>query len=108
MTRHRRSSIYIDDFKAKKEYKYAAGSSSFFIERRAYSHNQLDSYFISGRKETTKNQEIEYKVHILRLRADQKHDLQLDPSHVPTPVLNERLSQSFHVSSESVVKCVTG
>jgi hypothetical protein len=51
-----------------------------------------------------KNQEIEYKVHVLRLLADQRHNLQLDPSYVPTPVLNERLSQSFYVSSENVVK----
>jgi hypothetical protein len=88
----------------KKDHKYAAGLSDLFIKRRAYSHNRLDSYFISGRKEIMKNQEIEYKVHILRLLADQRHNLQLDPSYVPTPVLNERLSQSFYVSSEDVVK----
>ncbi|KAH8980307.1 hypothetical protein EDB92DRAFT_1937150 [Lactarius akahatsu] len=56
------------------------------------------------RKETLQNQEVEYKIHILRLLADQKHNLQLDPSYVPVPVLNERLSQSFHVPSETVVK----
>ena len=50
---------------------------------------------------------IEYTIHILRLQSDQKHNLQLDPSYVPTPVLNERLSQSFHVPSETVVKLVT-
>jgi len=43
-------------------------------------------------------------VHTLHLQADQKHKLQLDPSDVPTPVLNERLAQSFHVPSETVVK----
>ncbi|KAI9450273.1 hypothetical protein BJY52DRAFT_1357697 [Lactarius psammicola] len=73
-----RNSIYIDDFRTKKEHQYAS-----------------DSYFISGRKETLQNQEIEYKIHILRLLADQRHNLQLDPSYVPIPVLNERLSQSF-------------
>ncbi|KAI9443992.1 hypothetical protein H4582DRAFT_2095349 [Lactarius indigo] len=82
-----RNSIYIDDFRTKKEHQYAS-----------------DSYFISGRKETLQNQEVEYKIHILRLLADQKHNLQLDPSYVPIPVLNERLSQSFHVPSETVVK----
>ena len=50
---------------------------------------------------------IEYTVHILRLQSDQKHNLQLDPSFVPTPVVNERLSQSFHVPSETVVEFVT-
>jgi hypothetical protein len=52
------------------------------------------------------DQEIEYTVHILRLQADEMHTLQLDPSYVPTPILNERLSQSFHLSSETVVKFV--
>ncbi|KAI9455154.1 hypothetical protein BJY52DRAFT_1122135, partial [Lactarius psammicola] len=67
-------------------------------------HNPLDSYTISGRKESVQNQEIEYKIHVLRLFAEQKHNLQLDPSYVPIPVLNERLSQSFRVSTETVVK----
>ncbi|KAH8977868.1 hypothetical protein EDB86DRAFT_3091364 [Lactarius hatsudake] len=82
-----RNSIYIDDFRTKKEHHFAS-----------------DSYFIGGRKETLQNQEVEYKIHILRLLADQKHNLQLDPSYVPVPVLNERLSQSFRVPSETVVK----
>jgi hypothetical protein len=68
---------------------------------------RLDSYFVSGRKESLQNEEIEYEIHILRLLADQRHNLQLDPSYVPMPVLNERLSQSFHVPPEIVVKCVT-
>ena len=53
------------------------------------------------------DQEIEYTVHILRLQADERHSLQLDPSYVPTPVLNERLAQSFHIHSDTVVKFVT-
>jgi hypothetical protein len=70
-------------------------------------HYRIDSYFISGRKESLQNKEIEYKIHILRLLADQRHNLQLDPSYIPIPVLNERLSQSFHVPPEIAVKCVT-
>ena len=53
------------------------------------------------------DQEIEYTMHILRVQADEKHSQQLDPSYVPTPVLNERLTQSFHIPSETVVKFVT-
>ncbi|KAH9031719.1 hypothetical protein EDB84DRAFT_1578728 [Lactarius hengduanensis] len=79
-------SVYIDDFRRNKEHQNAA-----------------DSYFISGRKEL-KIQEIEYKIHILRLLADERHNIQLDPSYVPIPVVNERLSQSFRVPSETVVK----
>ncbi|KAF8270133.1 hypothetical protein EI94DRAFT_1572289 [Lactarius quietus] len=96
--------IHIDDFRTKKEHQFAAGLLDLLVQRCAYPHNRLDSYFISGRKESLQNEEIEYKVHILRLLADEKHSLQLDPSYVPTPVLNERLSQSFYVPSEIVVK----
>ncbi|KAH9005502.1 hypothetical protein EDB86DRAFT_1450616 [Lactarius hatsudake] len=54
---------------------------------------------------STRFPEIEYKIHILRLLVDQRHNnIQLDPSYVPIPFLNERLSQSFRVPSETVVK----
>ncbi|KAH9023376.1 hypothetical protein EDB85DRAFT_2184321 [Lactarius pseudohatsudake] len=86
LTRRRGDSVYIDDFRTNKEHQNAA-----------------DSYFISGRREL-KIQEIEYKIHILRLLADKRHNIQLDPSYVPIPFLNERLSQSFRVPSETVVK----
>ena len=63
-----------------------------------------DSYFVSGRQESLQNQEIEYHVHRLSLLADQRHNLQLDSSYVPTPILNERLSQSFRIPSEIIVR----
>ena len=68
----------------------------------------LESYFLSGRIETLKNQEIECKVHILRLLTDQKHNPQLDPTYVPIPVPNNWLSHSFRVPSDTLVKCVIG
>ena len=57
-----------------------------------------------GRKKCQQYQEIEYHVHRLRLLTEQKHNLQLDPSSVPTPILNDRLSQSFRVSYDTTVK----
>ncbi|KAI0250862.1 hypothetical protein BJV78DRAFT_1127282, partial [Lactifluus subvellereus] len=59
---------------------------------------------VSGRRGLLQNQEIEYHVHCLRLLADQRHNLKLDPSSVPTPILNEGPSQSFCIPSETVVK----
>jgi hypothetical protein len=75
------------------------------MKRKPSPDSRTDYYFISGRKETWQNEEIEYAVHILRFLADQRHDLK-HPSYLPTPVLNEQVSQ-FHVSSENVVKYVT-
>ena len=106
LTYRRRSSIHIDQYRTKKAHHYATGLSDLLVMCRTSLHNRLDSYFISGRKETLQNQEIEYDVHILRLLTDQKHNLQLDPSYVPVPVLNERLSYSFHLPSDTVVMWV--
>jgi len=66
--------------------------------------SRTETYFIRGRQESLQNQEIEYHVHALRLFAEQSHNVQLDPSFVPTPVLNERLSHSFRVPFDTVVK----
>ncbi|KAI9460718.1 hypothetical protein F5148DRAFT_1377366 [Russula earlei] len=82
-----RRTVFIDRFESKKEHYYSP-----------------ESYFISGRQESLQNQEIEYEVHTLRLLADHRHNLQLDPSFVPTPMVNDRLSQSFRVSSDIVVR----
>ncbi|KAI0297435.1 hypothetical protein BC826DRAFT_166673 [Russula brevipes] len=82
-----RKTIYVENFTTKKERFYTQAS-----------------YFISGRQESQQNQECEYHIHTLRLPAEQKHNLQLDPSFVPTPMLQERLSQSFRVPSDTIVK----
>ena len=63
-----------------------------------------ETYFISGRQELLQSQEIEYQVHTLRIHAEHCHNIQLDHSFVPTPSLSERLSHSFRVSSDTVVK----
>jgi len=61
-------------------------------------------YFISGREESQRGAEIEYRIHLLRLREDESQKVQLNPSYVPTPILEERLNNSFRVSSSTVVK----
>ncbi|KAI0302836.1 hypothetical protein B0F90DRAFT_1667445 [Multifurca ochricompacta] len=58
----------------------------------------------SGRHELLPEEEIEYQVHLLHLHTDQRHNLQQDPSFVPTPVVNQRLSGSFHVPPGTLVK----
>ena len=99
-------SLHIDKFGAKKENYYSPGLLIYPDQPKAYLNSLTVSYSIKGRQESQQNQEIEYHVHTLRLRTEQKHNLQLDPSFVPTPILNERLSQSFRVSSDTIVKCV--
>ncbi|KAH9171596.1 hypothetical protein EDB89DRAFT_2243400, partial [Lactarius sanguifluus] len=65
-----------------------------------------DTYYISGRKEFLREAEIEHRIHLLHLRADERQKVQLDTSYVPVPILEERLTHSFCVSSSTVVKYV--
>ncbi|KAH9005522.1 hypothetical protein EDB86DRAFT_3240052 [Lactarius hatsudake] len=65
-----------------------------------------ETYYISGRQESLQEDEIEYRIHLLHLRADESQKVQLDPSYVPTPILEERLTHSFRVSSSTTVKYV--
>ncbi|KAI9450271.1 hypothetical protein BJY52DRAFT_1227294 [Lactarius psammicola] len=73
----------------------------FEVRKSSYSR---DTYYISGRQESLREAEIEHRIHLLHLRADEVHRVQLDPSYVPTPILEERLTHSFHVSSSTTVK----
>ena len=42
------------------------------------------------------------------MRADDKQKMQLESSYVPTPILEERLTHSFRVSSLITIKYVLG
>ncbi|KAI9450269.1 hypothetical protein BJY52DRAFT_196728 [Lactarius psammicola] len=81
-----RTTIYLDVFKVRKS---------------TYSS---DTYYISGRQESLREAEIEHRIHLLHLRADERQKVQLDPSYLPTPILEERLTHSFRVSPLTVVK----
>ncbi|KAF8261846.1 hypothetical protein EI94DRAFT_1705222 [Lactarius quietus] len=74
----------------------------FEVKKAKYSRDT--TYNISGRREILQGDEIEYRIHLLHLRADESHKVQLDPSYVPTPTLEKRLTHSFRVSSSTVVK----
>ncbi|KAH9039442.1 hypothetical protein EDB83DRAFT_2228401 [Lactarius deliciosus] len=76
------------------------------LQSGCVSYIQTDTYYISGRKEFLREAEIEHRIHLLHLRADERQKVQLDPSYVPVPILEERLTHSFCVSSSTVVKYV--
>ncbi|KAH9171591.1 hypothetical protein EDB89DRAFT_1852099 [Lactarius sanguifluus] len=74
------------------------------LRSRRVSYTRVDTYYISGRQEHLRDDETEYRIYLLQLRADEKHKVQLDPSYVPTPVVEDRLTHSFHVSPSIFVK----
>ncbi|KAH9165762.1 hypothetical protein EDB89DRAFT_2008009, partial [Lactarius sanguifluus] len=59
-------------------------------------------YRVTGRWEMPKLHQvpqIELRVHPMDLTSDDRHNMQLDPKHVPTPTINDRLSSSFRLST---------
>ncbi|KAH9059728.1 hypothetical protein EDB87DRAFT_1831890 [Lactarius vividus] len=59
-------------------------------------------YRVTGRWEMPKMHQvpqIELRVHPMNLTSDDRHNMQLDPKHVPTPTINDRLSSSFRLST---------
>ena len=74
------------------------------LQPRRISFAQTDTYFISGHQESQRVDEMEYRIHLLHLRVDERQKVQLDPFYVPTPILENRLTHSFRVSSSTTVK----
>ncbi|KAI9443933.1 hypothetical protein H4582DRAFT_2125919, partial [Lactarius indigo] len=55
---------------------------------------------LTGRREEPEEHrmpEIKLWVHLMELTSDDRHNMQMDPKHIPTLTINDRLSSSFHV-----------
>ncbi|KAF5388164.1 hypothetical protein D9615_000204 [Tricholomella constricta] len=55
---------------------------------------------IVGKTITQTEPVLEYQIHVLGLSADHRHNLQLDPSFIPSPQVEKRLSYSFRLPVE--------
>ncbi|KAH8979281.1 hypothetical protein EDB92DRAFT_1980226 [Lactarius akahatsu] len=56
---------------------------------------------LTGRREEPevhRMPEIKLWVHLMELTSEDRHNMQMDPKHIPTPTINDRLSSSFQVS----------
>lgn len=54
-------------------------------------------YMVTGRLEVLQGPRVEYWVFPTDLPSDDKHNMQLDPKHIPQPTVNNRLSSAFHL-----------
>ena len=52
---------------------------------------------VTGRLEVLQGPRVEYWVFPTDLLSDDKHNMQLDPKHIPQPIVNNRLSSGFHL-----------
>ena len=94
-----RSTIYIDHIEGNGK-RRLAGVYTICCEFMVITGERavgLD-YNITGRSEMTNmhnEPQIECWVHLMDLTSDDRHNMQLDPKHIPTPTINDRLSSSF-------------
>ena len=96
--------MHIDSFVANRDNYYSPGLLVHPLQPRAYLINWAVSYSIKGRQETQQSHEIEYHVHALHLHVEQQDNLQLISPLDQTPTLDGRLSQSFRVFADTIVK----
>ena len=52
---------------------------------------------VTGRLEVLQGPRVENWVFPTDLPSDDKHNMQLDPKHIPQPTVNNRLSSAFHL-----------
>jgi len=53
---------------------------------------------IEGWLVSHRNPEVEFTVHLMSLTAEHKQEMQLDPTYIPSPYVERRLSHSFRLS----------
>ena len=57
---------------------------------------------ITGRLEVLQmhqESQLRLSIHPIDLTSDDRHSMQMDPNHIPTPTINDRLSSSFRLSA---------
>ncbi|KAG5646404.1 hypothetical protein DXG03_003454 [Asterophora parasitica] len=55
---------------------------------------------MTGKTTTQTEPVLQYQIHVLGLSSDHRHNLQLDPSFIPSPQVEKRLSYSFTLPVE--------
>ena len=50
---------------------------------------------VSGRLEAPEEPKLEFRVHLMGLSSEDKHNIQSNPKHIPGPTVNNMLSSRF-------------
>ena len=57
----------------------------------------LKDYKVTGRIDVLEEPKLEFRVYLVDLAGDDKRNMQLNPKHVPNPVVSDRRSGVFHL-----------
>jgi len=52
---------------------------------------------MTSRFEELEEPNLEFRVHLIDLTSDDRHNMQLNPKHIPNPVVSDRRSGVFHL-----------
>lgn len=97
------STIYLDRIEVGK--RRSSGQLSLPSSQFVIIASQLSfglEYRLTGRSEMPKMRQvpqIELRVLPMHLTSDDRHNMQLDPNHIPAPTINDRFSSSFCLST---------
>ena len=57
----------------------------------------IEDFKVIGRTEVLEEPNLEFRVHLMDLTSDDKHNMQSNPKHIPNFVVSNRLSGVFHL-----------
>jgi len=63
----------------------------------------LKDYKVTGRIDVLEEPKLEFRVYLLDLAGDDRRNMQLNPKHVPNPVVSDRRSGVFHLPLSRIV-----
>jgi hypothetical protein len=90
--------VYIDYIKDKVGLYYDHGML-ILVEHKAMLFTAYraarSEYIVTGRQETLQRPQLQFWIHPMGLTADDKHSMQLNTKHIPSPTVNDRHSSTF-------------
>ena len=57
----------------------------------------LKDYKVTGRIDVLEEPKLEFRVYLMDLAGDDRRNIQLNPKHIPHPVVSDRPSAVFHL-----------
>ena len=91
--------LHIDDVQPEKRGPLTLGAYFWVLTQRS---PQLtcpgqSGFKVIGRTEVSEGPKLEFRVHLMDLTSDDKHNMQLNHKHVPNPVVSARRSGVFRL-----------
>ena len=100
--------VYIDDVQQVGRSFWSQGTYvlSQLLSQRS-SRSLCQGYNVTGRIDVLEEPHLEFRVHLIDLKTDDSHNMQLDPKHIPVPIVNDRRHGTFRLPLGLRIVCVS-